>query len=275
LADIVSEQPAPLARPQPEPSVSRRRFAVAYLALAAIVGAAIGLVVVFARDDGGGTSTRGASWSAWKPADTGTLGVREIARHVAPSYRLKNGNLLTSVVAGPMVVPSTQGAIPVTAILVRSGSAGVREQRIDVAFPEAGVFYQLCGLGSSCAIPGTSTVARGQLVRRQAVELGLYTFHYLPQADYVLAFIPPPSGVAQSNPNYQRALFMPRAEFAAELAKPLNATIKPVDRAVVPGSLPRGQGTLVDGLTAGRIFHYDFQQGVAQSALIVLSPIES
>ena len=41
MADIVSEQPAPLARPKPEPSVSRHKFAVAYLALAAMIAAGL------------------------------------------------------------------------------------------------------------------------------------------------------------------------------------------------------------------------------------------
>jgi hypothetical protein len=253
LADIVSEQPAPLARPKPGPSVSRRKFGLAYLALAAIVGAAVGLVVVFATDDGG-KKTKSEAWSTWKPSSTGTLGVREIARHVSPS---------------------SQGAIPVTAILVKSGVAGVRQERIDVAFPESGVFYQLCGQGAGCTIPGTSSVARGQLVRREAVELALYTFHYLPQTDYVLAFIPPPPGVDQTNPNYRRALFLPRTALAGQLSKPLTSTIKPDNAPVSPGKLPRGQGTRIDRLTAGRILHYDFQQAADQSVLVVLSPIES
>jgi hypothetical protein len=274
LADIVSEQPAPLARPKPGPSVSRRKFGLAYLALAAIVGAAVGLVVVFATDDGG-KKTKSEAWSTWKPATTGTLGVREIARHVSPDYRLPNGALLTSVIAGPMVVPSSQGAIPVTAILVKSGAAGVRQERIDVAFPAAGVFYQLCGQGAGCTIPGTSSVARGQLVRREAVELALYTFHYLPQTDYVLAFIPPPPGVDQTNPNYRRALLLSRSALAEQLSKPLTATVKPDDAPVSPGKLPRKQGTRIDRLTAGRLFHYDFQQAADQSVLVVLSPIES
>jgi hypothetical protein len=274
LADIVSEEPTPLARPTPAPSVSRHRFAIAYLALAAIVGAAVGLLVVFASGDDG-SSTKARHWSAWKPRASGTLGVREIARHVSPNYRLNNGALLASVIAGPMVVPSGQGAIPVTAILVKNGSAGVRQERIDIAFPEAGVFYQLCGEGAACSIPGVSTVARGQLVRREAVELALYTFHYMPQADYVLGFIPPPPGVPQSNPNYRRALFLPRTALADQLSKPLAATLKPVNAPVAPGRLPRGQGTLIDTLTAGRVFHYDFQQAADQSVLVVLSPIES
>jgi hypothetical protein len=275
LADIVSEQPAPLARPKPEPSVSRRKFAIAYLVLAAIVGVAVGLLVVFATGGSDKSSTKGAQWSAWKPRTTGTLGVREIARHVSPYYRLSNGSLAASVIAGPMVVPSGQGPIPVTAILVKNGSAGVQQERIEIAFPEAGVFYQLCGLGPGCSIPGVSTVARGQLVRREAVELALYTFHYLPQADYVLAFIPPPPGVPQTNPNYRRALFLPRTALAEQLSKPLAATVKPANAPVAPGRLPRGQGTLIDTLTAGRVFHYDFQQAADQSVLVVLSPIES
>jgi hypothetical protein len=274
MADIVSEQPTPLARPKPEPSVSRRRFGIAYLALAAIVGAAVGTLVVLSTGNDG-SPKQADTWSAWKPATSGTLGVREIARHVSPYYQTAGGGLLASVIAGPMVVPSAQGALPVTAILVKSGSAGVREERIEVAFPEAGVFYQLCGQGDNCTIPGASSVARGQLVRREAVELALYTFHYLSQTDYVISFIPPPPGVSQNNPNYRRAIFLPRTAFAASLSRPLSATVKPVNAPVRPGSLPPGQGTLIDTLTAGRIFHYDFQQAADQSVLVVLSPIES
>ena len=83
MADIVNERPTPLARPEPVPIVSRRRFGAAYLLLAVIVGAAVGLIVVLATRD---TTHRQVAdtWSTWKPATTGTEGVREIARHVEP-----------------------------------------------------------------------------------------------------------------------------------------------------------------------------------------------
>ena len=271
MADIVSEQPTPLARPQPEPSVSRRRFAVAYLVLAAIVGVAVGLVIVFATRDGGHRQTR--AWSSWMPHATGTLGVREIARHVSARYHLENGALFTSVVAGPMQIESSQGPIPVSAILVRSGSAGVAQERIDIAFPESGVFYQLVGAGANRAIPGQATLARGQLVRREALELALYTFHYLPQADYVLAFMPPPAGVSPQSPLFSRAVFLPRSALAPELQTTLKSALPPGEVNMTPGSLTAAQANEIETLTAGRVFHYDFQQAADQSVLVVLSPV--
>jgi hypothetical protein len=272
LADIVSEEQTPLARRAPEPSVSRHRFGIAYLVLAAIVGAAVGLVVVLAsRDDGGTKQTQ--PWSSWAPKTTGTLGAREIARHVSSQYHVESGALLTAVVAGPMEIESSQGPVPVSAILVRSGKAGVREERIDVAFPEAGVFYQLVGSGANNSIPGQATLERGQLVRREALELALYTFHYLPQTDYVLAFMPPPAGVSQQSPLFNRAVFLPRAAFGAELQMPLKDALPPGEANIAPGKLSAAQRNGIEAATAGRVFRWDFQQGINQSALVVLSPV--
>jgi hypothetical protein len=272
LADIVSEQPTPLARPKPEPSVSRRRFGIAYLVLAAIVGVAVGLLVVFATgDDSHKVTTK--VWSSWAPRATGTLGVREIARHVSSQYHLENGALFTSVIAGPMEIESSQGPIPVTAILVRSGKAGVRQERIDIAFPQAGVFYQLAGTTPNRAIAGQATLTRGQLVRREALELALYTFRYLPQADYVVAFMPPPAGVPRQSPLFNRVVFLPRAAFGPELRRPLNDVLPPGEAKLTPSTLTPAQANAIEALTAGRVFHWDFQQAVDQSALLVLSPV--
>lgn len=271
MADIVSEQPAPLARPKPQPSVSRHKFAVAYLALAAIVGAAVGLVVVFASDDSG-TSTKGQAWSSWSPSTTGTLGVREIARHVSSQYHLENGALFTAVVAGPMQIESSAGPVRVSAILVRSGKAGVREERIDVAFPVSGVFYQLAGTAQNRSIPGQATLARGQLVRREALELAFYTFHSMPQTDYVVAFMPPPAGVPQQSPLFNRAVLLPRSAFGPELQRPLKDVLPPGEVKITPSTLTSPQANGIEALTAGRVFHWDFQQAADQSALLILSP---
>lgn len=272
MADIVSEQPAPLARPKPAPIVSRRRFGIAYLALAGIVGAAIGLVVVFATGNDSSRKTAD-TWSAWRPASTGTLGVREIARHISGRYHLESGALFTSVIAGPMQIESSQGPVPVSALLIRSGSAGVREERINIAFPEAGVFYQLVGAGANRSIPGTATLVRGQLARREALELALYTFHYLPQADYVLAFLPPPAGIPQTSPLFNRAVFLPRTALESQLRIPLAESLPPAETTLTPSKLTTREGNEIETLTAGRVFHYDFQQAADQSVLVVLSPV--
>ena len=271
MADVVSEERTPLARPAPEPSVSRHRFGIAYLVLAAILGAAVGLVVVFATRDNGHHQTR--PWSSWTPHTTGTLGTREIARHVSAQYHLQNGSLLTAVVGGPMEIESSQGPVPVSAILVRSGKAGVRQERIDVDFPAAGVFYQLVGAAPDRSIPGKATLARGRLVRREALELALYTFHYLPQTDYVLAFLPPPAGASQQSPLLNRAVFLPRSALARELKLPLKDALPPGEVDITPAKLSAAQGNGIEAATAGRVFRWEFQPSANQAALVVLSPI--
>ena len=52
--------------------------------------------------------------------------------------------------------------------------------------------YKLCGLGNLVLDPrGKPTVARGQLLRREALELALYSFHYLDGVDSTLVLLPP------------------------------------------------------------------------------------
>lgn len=273
MADIVNERPTPLTRPDPVPIVSRKRFGAAYLLLAVIVGAAVGLIVVLAtRDD---TTHRQATdtWSTWRPATTGTEGVREIARHVSPTYRLANGHQLVGVVAGPMQIPSTTRAVPVSALLISSGTAGRTAERVDITFPNAGVFFQLCGRAAACQIEGTATVRRGQLLLREVLELALYTFHYLPEADNVVAFLPPAPGVPQSDPRYQRVIYLPREALADQLRSPLDATI-PQKPSIMPEQLTTRSANAIVGALAGRLYHYDFQQAPDNSVLLELSPIE-
>jgi hypothetical protein len=273
VADIVNERPTPLTRPDPVPIVSRKRFGAAYLLLAVIVGAAVGLIVVLAtRND---TTHRQATdtWSTWRPATTGTEGVREIARHVSPMYRLANGHQLLGVVAGPMQIPSTTRPVPVSALLISSGTAGRTQERVDITFPNAGVFFQLCGRAAACQIEGTATVRRGQLLLREVLELALYTFHYLPEADNVVAFLPPAPGVQQSDPRYQRVIYLPREALTDQLRSPLDATI-PQKPSIMPEQLTTRSANAIVGALAGRLYHYDFQQAPDNSVLLELSPIE-
>ena len=46
---------------------------------------------------------------------------------------------MAGVAAGPLEFPSPQGPIPITAILISSGKAGVLAERVEVNYPEAGV----------------------------------------------------------------------------------------------------------------------------------------
>lgn len=273
LAPQPEQTPAPLARPRPDAQVPRHRFGIAYLALAVLVGTAGGLSVVLATN-GGDNKEVVEPWSAWQPATTGTLGVREIARHVGVRYQLNNGQQLVSVVAGPMQIPLAQGPVPVSALLIGSGKAGSVQQRVEVEFPQAGVFFQLCGRTANCQIPGASTIRRGQLLFREVLELALYTYHYLPQADNIVTFLPPKPGVQQSDPRYRRAIYLPRQALVTALAAPLDRTLPPGKAPLSPRSLSAREGNAINGFVAGRLFHYDFQQAADNSVLVYLSPIE-
>jgi hypothetical protein len=277
LADIVSEeQQAALARPESAPSPSRHKFGIAYLVLAAIVGAAVGLLVVLTtgHDDKAGKVLPGSRWSSWAPSATGTLGVRQIARHVSPAYRLSNGRQLAAVTAGPMQVRPAQGPVPVTGLLISSGISGRLQERIDVTFPDAGVFYAQCGRIGGCQPSTRPTVAEQVLLQREALELALYTFRYLPDADTVIDFLPPRPGVDQSDPRYHRAIYLPRTALTKELRTPLRNTLPLVKGGISPDSLSRSDADKVLGILAGHTFHYAYQQAPDSSALLQLTPIE-
>ena len=276
MADVVSEQSAGLPREEAPPAPSRHRFGIAYLLLAALVGVCVGLVVVFAsRGSDSNNQASGPTWSSWKPQATGTLGVREIARFVGPQYHLTNGHQLVSVIAGPMYYPTTQGPVPVSAILISSGKSGVAQERVGVTFPTAGVFYQMCGAAAQCQIEGTASPIRGTLLLREVVELALYTFHNMPEADNVVAFLPPAAGVPQTDPRYRRAIYLPRQALLPQLSQPLARTLPRSPDGYTPTSLRQADRNTVLSILAGRLFHFDFQQAPDSSALLQLSPIES
>jgi hypothetical protein len=266
--------PAP-AKPSRARDLFRNRFALAYLGLAAVLGAAVGLLVVLVSNNTGAVSqARTAKWSDWQPTEGGTVAVRQIASEIGPRYRLPNGQQLVGVVAGPMLLQSADRLIRVSAFLIASGRAGVPAEEVRVEFPGAGVFYQFCGAGPNCVIPGAPDGARGLLLSREALELALYTFHYLPQADHVLAFLPPPPGVPRTDPQFQRVLYLPRTYLAPLLRVPLTSALPPGTVTLKPSDLSPQQLTMINDFTENQVYHWEFQPIPDQSAVVQLSPLE-
>ena len=187
-----SEAHAPFVRPTKR---YKLRFALLYGALVAVgIAAVVGLVVLVAKpSSGGGVSAKG--WSAWKP-DHGTTSqmATQIAQHVAREYKLnKSGAPLLAVVAGPPQVTSGTHNISVSNIAVKKTAASAAGIEI---VPSASTWKeQLCGIGGAgCSIPsGKPTEMRGRLVRREALEIALYTFKFVPAIKSIVAFMPPPA----------------------------------------------------------------------------------
>jgi hypothetical protein len=243
---------------------TRGRFFVAYLVLGALVGTGIGLFIVLLERKG---PTPPPPWSAWRPSADSVAGqAEEIATHVGRAYRLPSGDQLVRIVIGPP--GRAQGnlrAIGITRI-VQPNDLGDFESLFD---PKQSVMYVLCGgVGRTCKIKGKPSVARGTVLRREALELALYTFEYSKAIEHVVVFFPP--GPKQRTLKF--ALFFHRNELAAQLERPLHVTL-PDSRPPLPGRIDPGEKETVDKLTGPRIYRY---LGVAKAGdfgdLVVLSP---
>jgi hypothetical protein len=267
VIDDGSVVPAPAEPASPPPSsrrprLYRRRFLVAYLVLAAALGGtAAGVVLASGSSLGSGSP----AWSSWRPDAGGMTGAGEIAAHVAPLYRLPSGKQLVDVIAkAPSVSPGTS-TIPVHYLAIR-GTKGRQDEILDVS-PSNSVMFSLCGLGPSCSIAtGTASVARGRLVRREILELALYTFEYVGGIDNVIAFMPPPPG---KQPQY--VVFLRRAELAAQLGTPLDRTLSP--KTPLPSTIPAREVRTVDATTESRVFSFSLSQAQQGDAILVLAPL--
>ena len=174
----------------------RRRFAFVYIALALIAGVALGaLIVLVSRPD----SAPSPVWSAWEPNGSDTARVRQIADHVAKAYRNPEGDQLVVALGGPPTVTAggeTTSPIPIRAIAVRPDTSTGQAEEDDIEIIDAtkSMQFVLCGLGDGCSIDGKPSQARHSLLRREALELALYTFKYVDGVDSVTVFLPPPPG---------------------------------------------------------------------------------
>ena len=189
----------PSSRPASPPASSGQgssgfgaRFAFIYGGLAAILVASVVGLVLVARQPG---APEPPPWSTWKPTSTGTADrTKEIADHIAAQYKLNSSGeqLLAIIPSKPEITRNTKVS-DVSTIAIRTSASSQNFSRI---VPTKGnMQMQLCGLGSECAIErGTATAARERLTRREALELALYTFKYVPTVSALIAYMPPPPG---------------------------------------------------------------------------------
>jgi hypothetical protein len=248
------------------------RFGLLYGGLAVIaVGAIVGLVVLVAKPSSGSGGVSAKGWSDWKP-DKGTTGqmATQIAQHVAREYKLnKSGAPLLAVVAGPPQVTSGTHNISVSNIAVKRKAASAAGIEI---VPSASTWKeQLCGIGGSgCSIPsGKPTELRGRLVRREALEIALYTFKFVPAIKSIVAFMPPPSGSPPST-----LLYLQKQNLTKQLDQPLAKTL-PLTKPPLPTDPDTKEAGTIDKLTLPAVYSYNYQQLQDASALLVLNPFQT
>ena len=248
-------------------SAYRSRFSIIYVALVLLAALGVGaLVTLVGRPEPGPP----AKWSTWQPAGSETARARQIADRVAKSYRLQGGQQLAAVLASAPKVSGAQGDVPVSAIALRPDtSTGKKEEsQIDVIPTENSLQYILCGLGKNCSIKGgKASVARHALLRREALELALYSFKYVDGVKSVSVFLPPrPDGAAPGT-----AVFLKRSDVEAELGKPLLQSVGATAPEI--GKMTKPELALVDHLTAPRLYTYEYQGTQDGGAVLIYTPV--
>jgi hypothetical protein len=245
----------------------RSRFALIYVCLALIAGVGVGaFAVILSRPDPAPTP----AWSAWAPTGSETAQVRQIADQIAKHYKMKGGQQLVAALPSPPKVTGSSGDVAVSAIAIRPDtSTGKKEEdEIDVVPATHSYQYILCGLGTNCSIKGgAASTARHALLRREALELALYTFKYVDDIDSVSVFLPPrPDGATSAT-----SVFLKRSDVEDELHRPLSDSIGPKTPAI--GSMNKKELALVNKITEPRLYSYEYQQAQDGSAVLIYDPV--
>jgi hypothetical protein len=279
-------------RREQSPHALKFLIATTSLAVLAVIAVAVAVVTAHNSQNDGPLP----AWSSWSPPDTGIQGARDIADHLAPFYRITNTDQLAAVtvlnVANPNTSSSSATSQPPNQIQIALKAEGSSPSQSAVQLLGGHtIAYNLCGLGTAnCSIGvGTTNTNQMLLLRREGLELALYTFHYLPGIDNVVAVLPPgktlststltptppSSGAAPASSPLNLALLFDRQELQPFTSQPLSFTL-PLKYPPGPGLLPLWRQTQdagnVDQLTARGLFTEQFEHAIDGSYLLVLTP---
>jgi hypothetical protein len=252
---------APEAVPAAKHSQYAPRFHFLTGALVAIgLAALVGVVAFVVAPSGGGNDGGSPNWSTWKPTADGTSGAQQIADRIGSEYKLPDGHQIVNVGVTGLEIQGVPLAVAVRESPAQGGNIKV--------FDDSGIIYHLCGLGPSCAIAtGKASTTRGLLLRREALELALYSFRYLGDVHQVVVFMPPAKGQTPT-----QALFFREGDVARELDRPLTASLSPRVPSVATVALSP-DSRLVDQLTAPKTFNFSLTgDQTSQRGFIVLDP---
>lgn len=255
--------------PLPEPAVALAepphtpRFQFMLGALFALGLAAVAAIVLLIVD-GTPEKTPDPTWSSWRP--TGSDPTAEIAEYVGQRYHHESGEQLVNVTGSPLELQGT----PVQLVLNQGGNY--------YPINGDGVLYNLCGIGAKdCRIPvGKPSAERLLLLKRESLELALYTFRYT-DADNVVAILPLgaksfKNGKFTFRKRQDQVVFLQRRDVEEQLHRPLDTTLTATAPPVRTVAQWPDTGS-VQALTGQRSFNFKLQSAGVDGAYMVLSAI--
>jgi hypothetical protein len=271
-ADAPAEATSPPAPAGPAPFRGRFGFVMgALLGIGAC--AAIGFGLLLAAGPPKNRIKLAENWSSWQPPTSdASTGAQDIAAHVAPEYRRDAAHQLVAVEGGPLQLEGT----PVT-VALRPDDGTIRDLGSD------GVLYTLHGAGAHGELTaGKPSVERHALLRREALELALYSFRYLDGIDEVVALLPPTNPKASAKASkgaakkaaatekpQQQAVLYRAGDLRRELESPLSRTLRP--ERLTPDSLSSTDLHRIDTLTLSNLFLASYQLAPDQRLFLLLA----
>ncbi len=268
---VVVEAPVPDETVNATVIPAARRHTQRFLLIYALLGAAVaGAVAVLFFGFVAPKVAPTPPWSTWVPPSGTTAKVADaIATHVAAQYHLnKTGSQLVAVVSGPPLVTSGTRKVSISAIAIQKNATSTNG--IQIFYTPNTWTDEFCGLGTNCAIStGKATVTRGQLVRREALEVALYTFKFAPAITSLVAYLPPPPGSAATT-----LLYFQKSQLTRELSEPLDKTLT-LKTPPLPSVSDTVEEATINKLTLPDVFSYSLTQLQDGSAALVLAPIVS
>ena len=259
-----AEPEAPVAAGR-GPAPFRSRFGFVWGALIGIALCAAGtlaLLIASPRDTGPKLADH---WSEWQPETSRMIdGAADIAGHVGREYKLDNGEQLVAVNSSPLQLSGQEIGV------------AVRPQGSDLQFLQGdGLLYLLAGLGTN-ARPSERTTSkkRVRLLKREALELALYSFRYLDDVTMVAVLLPQTPAQTKANAGgaaaapETNAIFYRPGDLLEQLQVPLDRTLSA--KTPRPSTMSKDEAARVDDLTLRNLFHASVQPLEANHNYLVL-----
>jgi len=258
---VPSEELPRLERPK---AVHGGRFMIGYMVVVLMVGAVLVTLAVITRG-GSNSSSTDAQVAGIPVKENGFQRAREIATEIGRQYRGANGEQIVAVTAQPGEV----SGLPLQYIALRHGrNRPLTEGDVSVIDPGETALFSFCGLGGqqNCSLPGEASPDRLMLLRREAVELSLYTFKFLPEVETVVSLFPPvPRGEGQ--PPQTFAVYFQRRHLESLLGQPISKTL-PESPPFAQGDITPGEAETINRLTETRLFTSSFEQLQTQGVIL-------